>query len=160
MGMSIANDLAIPTFLVVPQSIISSQSLRSKVNSRSFPHLFSQLCEHSHSIRQDCLDTPTRCHSHFPRIIHCPNTYFLPCLSALFQELLPVGTHEQSKVDREPITCVPKVLTDDLWGKTDMISAEKREMVVCGPKEERVPQTEDQTRSQGGLPRWVSSKLI
>ena len=53
-------------------------------------------------IRENSLDSPPDRLPHLRRIIHSPDTDFLPCVPTLFHKLLTLRSHEDGKVQREP----------------------------------------------------------
>jgi len=147
----IAADLAARPSPGWPQPIRESLHLCDGMSA----HLFAERGKGTDAVREDRLDSPRHGHLHLAWIVDGPNADLLPGFPALLQELLSLGAHEQRKVYREAVTRVPKVGSDDVGREADMIAAEQREVVVCSSQEQRVPDAEDESRREKGLPRGV-----
>ena len=120
-------------------------------------HLFAKRGEGADTVSEDRLDAPRHGDLHLARVVDGPHADFLAGFPALLQELLPLGAHEQREVDGEAVAGVPEVGADNVGREADIVAAKKGEVVVSRPQEERVPDAENESGCEKGLPRRMFS---
>jgi len=108
-------------------------------------------------ISYDGVNSPPHCLHHLVRVIHRPHHQTLSRILALSPELFTISSGQRAKSNRKSIAIIPEILPCDVGVSADVGPSAIRQLCLCGCDKTGMPQTQDNSGSQSGLPIGLSS---
>lgn len=118
-------------------------------------HLIFELHKRGYLVGEDGVDSPTNRCAHFTGVIDSPHTHLLASGATVPDKRLALGADEHTKGNRKALARIPKVAASERSRNTNVVATKTTEVLERRTDKDRVPQAENQTRRELGLPVGV-----